>query len=175
MLIGVLGGLAREPVGLASSLFAMLLAFPAGWVLLGLARRARSTGRCSRPRRRLTVTWHRRPREHACPRPGPMRSCCRQPCPLAGGRTRVSPTTATCSPSATAGACSSPPTGGEDEVVLPLSVFEHNPNVDIAPGADRMHPLHVLVHQGVPGEHNLIAVAGTPAAAALCPAGIVND
>jgi hypothetical protein len=65
--------------------------------------------------------------------------------------------------------------GGEDEVVLPLSVFEHNPNVDIAPGADRMHPLHVLVHQGVPGEHLGIAVAGTTAAAALCPNGIVND
>ena len=44
----------------------------------------------------------------------------------------------------------------------------------IAPGADRMHPLHVLVHQGVPGEHNAIAVAGTPAAAALCPGGVVN-
>ena len=64
--------------------------------------------------------------------------------------------------------------GGEDEVVLPLAVFERNPNVDIAPGADRMHPLHVLVHQGVPGEHNAIAVAGTPAAAALCPGGVVN-
>ena len=65
--------------------------------------------------------------------------------------------------------------GGEDEVELPLSVFDNNPNVDIAPGADRLHPLHVLVHQGVPGEHNQIAVAGTPAAAALCTAGIVND
>ena len=65
--------------------------------------------------------------------------------------------------------------GGEDEVELPLSVFEHNPNVDIAPGPDRLHPLHVLVHQGVPGEHNAIAVLGTPAAAALCAAGIVND
>ena len=64
--------------------------------------------------------------------------------------------------------------GGEDEVVLPLSVFQHNPNVDITPGADRMHPLHVLVHQGVPGEHKGIAVAGTPAAAALCPGGVVN-
>ncbi len=65
--------------------------------------------------------------------------------------------------------------GGEEDVTLPLSVFEHNPNVDIAPVTDRLHPLHVLVHQGVPGEHNQIAVAGTPAAAALCPAGIVND
>lgn len=65
--------------------------------------------------------------------------------------------------------------GGEDEVELPLSVFEHNPNVDIAPAPDRLHPLHVLVHQGVPGEHNAIAVYGTPAAASLCAAGIVND
>ena len=34
---------------------------------------------------------------------------------------------------------------GEEAVVLPLSVFENNPNVDIAPTASRMHPLHVLV------------------------------
>ena len=65
--------------------------------------------------------------------------------------------------------------GGEEDVELPLSVFDHNPNVDIAPGPDRLHPLHVLVHQGVPGEHNAIAVAGTAAAAALCVNGIVND
>lgn len=65
--------------------------------------------------------------------------------------------------------------GGEEDVTLPLAVFEHNPNVDIAPSADRMHPLHVLVHQGVPGEHKAIAVAGTAAAAALCTGGIVND
>jgi hypothetical protein len=65
--------------------------------------------------------------------------------------------------------------GGEEAVELPLSVFDHNPNVDIAPAADRLHPLHVLVHQGVPGEHNQIAVAGTAASAALCVDGIVND
>jgi hypothetical protein len=65
--------------------------------------------------------------------------------------------------------------GGEEDVTLPLSVFEHNPNVDIAPAANRLHPLHVLVHQGRPGEHTAIAVAGTPAAAALCANGIVND
>lgn len=64
--------------------------------------------------------------------------------------------------------------GGEEDVVLPLSVFEHNPNVDIAPVAGRMHPLHVLVHKGVPGDHNQLAVAGTPEAAALCPGGILN-
>jgi hypothetical protein len=64
---------------------------------------------------------------------------------------------------------------GEESVVLPLSVFEHNPNVDIAAAAGRMHPLHVLVHLGQAGEHLDLAVAGTPAAAALCPDGIVND
>lgn len=65
--------------------------------------------------------------------------------------------------------------GGEDDVELPLAVFEHNPNVDITPAPDRLHPLHVLVHKGVPGDHNRIAVAGTAEAAALCAAGIVND
>jgi hypothetical protein len=65
--------------------------------------------------------------------------------------------------------------GGEEDVTLPLVVFDNNPNVDIAPGPDRLHPLHVLVHQGVPGEHNAIAVAGTTAGAAICAKGIVND
>jgi hypothetical protein len=64
---------------------------------------------------------------------------------------------------------------GEESVVLPLSVFEHNPNVDIAATAGRMHPLHVLVHLGQAGEHLELAVAGTAAAATLCPSGIVND
>lgn len=49
--------------------------------------------------------------------------------------------------------------GGEEDVSLPLPVFAHNPNVDIGPTTDRLHPLHVLVHQGMPGEHNRIAVA----------------
>jgi hypothetical protein len=65
--------------------------------------------------------------------------------------------------------------GGEEDVELPASVFEHNPNVDISMAADRLHPLHVLVHRGVPGDHNQLAVAGTAEAAALCWAGIVND
>lgn len=65
--------------------------------------------------------------------------------------------------------------GGEEHVDLPLAVFENNPNVDITPAPDRLHPLHVLVHKGVPGDHNQIAVAGTSEAAALCWAGIVND
>lgn len=63
---------------------------------------------------------------------------------------------------------------GEESVVLPLSVFENNPNVDIAPTAARMHPLHVLVHLGQAGEHNALFVYGTPAANAACAAGYVN-
>lgn len=63
---------------------------------------------------------------------------------------------------------------GEESVVLPLAVFENNPNVDIAPTANRMHPLHVLVHLGQAGEHNALFVYGTPAEAAACAAGYVN-
>lgn len=63
---------------------------------------------------------------------------------------------------------------GEEAVALPLAVFEKNPNVDISPTALRMHPLHVLVHQGRPGENNALYVYGTPAADAACAAGIVN-
>ena len=65
--------------------------------------------------------------------------------------------------------------GGEENVALPMAVFARNPNVDIAPAPDRLHPLHVLVHKGVPGDHNRLAVAGTAEAAELCRAGIVND
>jgi hypothetical protein len=65
--------------------------------------------------------------------------------------------------------------GGEEDVALPMAVFDHNPQVDIASAPDRLHPLHVLVHKGVPGDHNQLAVAGTAEAAALCWAGIVND
>lgn len=63
---------------------------------------------------------------------------------------------------------------GEEAVVLPLSVFENNPNVDIAPTAGRMHPLHVLVHLGQAGEHNMLFVYGTAAEAAACAEGYVN-
>jgi hypothetical protein len=65
--------------------------------------------------------------------------------------------------------------GGEEDVTLPMAVFDNNPNVDITAAPDRLHPLHVLVHKGVPGDHLRIAVAGTAEAAALCAAGIVND
>jgi hypothetical protein len=64
---------------------------------------------------------------------------------------------------------------GEESVTLPLSVFGKNPNVTISPTADRMHPLHVLVHLGEAGTHHKIAVYGSAAAAALCANGIVND
>ncbi len=63
---------------------------------------------------------------------------------------------------------------GEDEVVLPLAVFERNPNV-VVPSTGAAHPLHVLVHRGVPGTTHPYAVYGSAAAAALCTAGIVND
>jgi len=63
---------------------------------------------------------------------------------------------------------------GEENVALPGSVFESNPNVDIDPAATRMHPLHVLVHQGTAGEQNSIQVYGTPAADAMCFDGYVN-
>lgn len=64
---------------------------------------------------------------------------------------------------------------GEADVVLPLAVFDHNPNVTIAPAANRMHPLHVLVHKGVPGDHNLMEVYGTTAGNNLCSAGYVGN
>ena len=50
-----------------------------------------------------------------------------------------------------------------------------NPNVDVTPALDRLHPRPVLVHKGVPGDHHRVAVAGTTEAAALCWSGIVND
>jgi len=63
---------------------------------------------------------------------------------------------------------------GEEDVVLPAAVFDHNPNVDIAATEGRSHPLHVLVHQGVPGDHLQIYVYGSPQADAACTAGYVN-
>lgn len=42
---------------------------------------------------------------------------------------------------------------GEASVFLPSAVFTGNPNVDIPEVNGRTHPLHVLVHQGVPGEN----------------------
>jgi hypothetical protein len=65
--------------------------------------------------------------------------------------------------------------GHEDEVVLPLPVW-NNPNVDAGSSdTTRMHPLHVLVHTGVPGDHGALAVYGSDAGNALCSAGYVGD
>lgn len=67
---------------------------------------------------------------------------------------------------------------GEASVVLPDSVFTNNPNVDAPSGNDtRSHPLHVLVHLGVPGspDHLQLYVLGTADANAACAAGYVND
>ena len=63
---------------------------------------------------------------------------------------------------------------GEDEVVLPLAVFENNPNVDV-PSTGAAHPLHVLVHKGVPGDQGTYAVYGSAAGDLLCVGGYVND
>ncbi|WP_459790607.1 hypothetical protein [Arthrobacter sp. AD-310] len=63
---------------------------------------------------------------------------------------------------------------GEENVNLPASVFENNPNVDAPATAGRTHPLHVLVHLGVAGENNELYVYGTPAAEAACAGYYVN-
>jgi 3-deoxy-D-arabino-heptulosonate 7-phosphate (DAHP) synthase len=59
--------------------------------------------------------------------------------------------------------------GNEKYVVLPEVLFSNNPNVDaddLAGGLEglplnRRHPLHVLVHLGVPGADGDIAVMGS--------------
>ncbi|HSI80285.1 MAG TPA: hypothetical protein VK919_06490 [Solirubrobacterales bacterium] len=60
--------------------------------------------------------------------------------------------------------------GNEKYQVLPEVLFANNPNVDaddVAGGLEnlpmnRRHPLHVLVHLGVPGADGDIAVLGSP-------------
>jgi hypothetical protein len=59
--------------------------------------------------------------------------------------------------------------GGEKYRILPDVLFRNNPNVDADDAADglenlplnRRHPLHVLVHLGVPGADGDIAVMGS--------------
>ncbi len=63
---------------------------------------------------------------------------------------------------------------GEEDVNLPSAVFAHNPNVDVTPAAGRNHPLHVLVHKGVPGDSGDYFVLGSPEANAACADGFVN-
>ncbi len=65
--------------------------------------------------------------------------------------------------------------GGEEDVVLPVAVFEHNPNVDVGQTPNRMHPLHVLVHMGVPGDHNALVVYRTTAGSNLCVGGYLGN
>jgi len=65
--------------------------------------------------------------------------------------------------------------GHEHDVVLPLAVWS-NPNVDVgSTDPTRMHPLHVLVHKGEPGNHNAMEVYGTGAANILCDTGYVGN
>jgi hypothetical protein len=60
--------------------------------------------------------------------------------------------------------------GNEKYLILPEVLFTNNPNVDAddaVGGLDnlplnRRHPLHVLVHLGVPGADGDIAVMGSP-------------
>lgn len=64
---------------------------------------------------------------------------------------------------------------GEAGVDLPSAVFAGNPNVDIAETDGRTHPLHVLVHQGRPGENMELYVLGSPAEAAACSGNYINS
>jgi hypothetical protein len=60
--------------------------------------------------------------------------------------------------------------GNEKYQILPSVLFANNPNVDADDAAgglanlplNRRHPLHVLVHLGVPGADGDIAVKGSP-------------
>jgi hypothetical protein len=64
---------------------------------------------------------------------------------------------------------------GEANVDLPSAVFTHNPHAAGLPQTDgRTHPLHVLVHQGVPGENNELYVHGTDPAKQACAGNYVN-
>ena len=55
-------------------------------------------------------------------------------------------------------------------LILPSVLFANNPNVDADDAAggleglplNRRHPLHVLVHLGVPGADGDVAVMGSP-------------
>lgn len=63
---------------------------------------------------------------------------------------------------------------GESEVDLPSAVFAGNPNVDIPEADGLTHPLHLLVHRGVPGDRLSLYVLGSPAALAACPGDFLN-
>lgn len=63
---------------------------------------------------------------------------------------------------------------GESHVDLPSAVFS-NPNVDIPEVDGRTHPLHLLVHKGIPGDHLLLHVLGSADALEACPRGLINQ
>lgn len=68
---------------------------------------------------------------------------------------------------------------GESKVDLPSAVFHTdgnggNPNVDAPETEGATHPLHVLVHRGVPGDHLNLYVLGSADALAACPGEFVN-
>jgi hypothetical protein len=60
--------------------------------------------------------------------------------------------------------------GNEKYLILPSVLFANNPNVDADDAAggleglplNRRHPLHVLVHLGVPGADGDVVVMGSP-------------
>ena len=72
--------------------------------------------------------------------------------------------------------------GNEKYVVLPSVLFANNPNADADDGAgglenlpmNRRHPLHVLVHLGVPGADGDIAVMGSDADPCAATGNYVN-
>jgi hypothetical protein len=72
--------------------------------------------------------------------------------------------------------------GNEKFQVLPSVLFANNPNVDADDDAgglenlpmNRRHPLHVLVHLGVPGADGDIAVMGSDADPCAATGNYVN-
>ena len=72
--------------------------------------------------------------------------------------------------------------GNEKYVVLPSVLFANNPNADADDAAgglenlpmNRRHPLHVLVHLGVPGADGDIAVMGSDADPCVATGNYVN-
>ncbi|MGH9179449.1 MAG: hypothetical protein ACRD0N_12960 [Acidimicrobiales bacterium] len=67
--------------------------------------------------------------------------------------------------------------GAENQIDLSTGgVYEHNPNVDIAPTAGRNHPLHVLVHKGAAGDVIDLEVMGdTDPAGGFDPCATTGD
>jgi hypothetical protein len=81
------------------------------------------------------------------------------------------------------GACAILAQGGNEKfLVLPSVLFANNPNVDADDEAgglenlpmNRRHPLHVLVHLGVPGADGDIAVMGSEADPCAASGNYVN-